>query len=167
MACLLGLPACSSSSKPIICKDTPEPACMVSTGLPNNSIGQLGIQIIQVGRHVRIIIPSDAVFDGRTAEIKSSAHNGLNALANFLAKYPNHKIIVTGYTDNLGTYQADAALCEHQAQNLITYFWTRGVPHQCLTAVGMGKNSLTTISSNRSINGKTANRRVEITFTTY
>jgi outer membrane protein OmpA-like peptidoglycan-associated protein len=111
------------------------------------------------------VIPSDNIFvDSRGTEIKPSATDALNDLADYLAKYRNHRMVVTGYTDELGTYHRDAVLSEHQAQALITYLWTRGIAHECLTPVGMGKDESQTVASNRSINGKAYNRRLEINF---
>lgn len=157
------LAGCSSSTPPPA-QDPPAQACIVSTGLPDTAIGRLGIQVIQIGQTMRIVIPADTVFEGRTANIKESAHDGLNDVADILAKYPNRRMAVIGYTDELGSYSSDASLSELQAQSLITYFWTRGVPHKCLQPVGYGKDESGTVASNRSINGKTANRRVEIIF---
>jgi len=138
--------------------------CLVPTGLADNDVNKLGIQIIQIGHNVRIIIPTDGVFVDRTPEIKTSAYAGLNNVASFLAQYPERRIVVTGYTDELGTYERDAKLSELQAQSLITYLWTQGIAHQCLTAIGMGKDETGTVASNRSLNGKAYNRRIEITF---
>lgn len=138
--------------------------CIVPTDLSDSDMGRLGIQIIQIGHNIRIVIPTDDVFKDRTPEIKTSAYSGLNSVAGFLARYPERRMVVTGYTDELGTYERDAKLSEHQAQSLITYFWTQGIAHQCLTAVGMGKDESGTVASNRSINGKAYNRRIEITF---
>jgi outer membrane protein OmpA-like peptidoglycan-associated protein len=127
-------------------------------------MGRLGIQTIQIGNNIRVIIPSDVIFKDRTSEIEPSAYSGLNGLADFLRQYSNRRMVVSGYTDELGTYHRDAVLSEHQAQSLITYLWTQGIAHQCLTAVGMGKDESGTIASNRSLNGKAYNRRIEITF---
>ncbi len=157
------LTSCSSKEEPRY-KTIPPKPCIVSTGLPDNAMGRLGIQTIQIGQNVRIIIPTDGVFKDRGTEIKTSAYDGLNDLASLLAQYPNHRMVVTGYTDELGTYARDQKLSEHQAQSLITYLWTQGIHHECLTPVGIGKEETQTIASNRSINGKAYNRRIEINF---
>lgn len=138
--------------------------CLIPSDLPNNPMGQLGIQTIQIGQNVRIVIPSDGVFKERTAEIKPSAYKGLDDLADYLKKHANHRMVVSGYTDELGTYRRDAKLSEHQAQSLITYLWTKGVAHECLTPVGIGKDYTGTVASNRTLLGKSYNRRLEINF---
>ena len=160
----LVLVSCSSKKEEPVYRTLPPKPCIVSTGLPDSSMGRLGIQTTQIGRNVRIIIPTDGVFRDRGTEIKTSAYPALNDLAGYLAQYPRHRMVVTGHTDELGTYARDQRLSEHQAQSLITYLWTQGIPHECLTPVGIGKDENFTVSSNRSLNGKADNRRLEINF---
>ncbi|HEV2614764.1 MAG TPA: OmpA family protein [Gammaproteobacteria bacterium] len=158
------LTSCGKTEAPVYQTPVPKP-CIIPTNLPNNAMGKLGIQVIQIGKNVRIVIPSDNIFkDSRYTELDPKAYPALDDLASLLKKYPNRRMIVTGYTDEMGTYRRDAALSEHQAQSLITYLWTQGVPHECLIPIGMGKDDSGTVSSNRSIDGKADNRRIEITF---
>lgn len=138
--------------------------CIIPTNLANNALGQLGIQVIQIGNNIRIVIPSDKVFYDRSAEIRDTAYPALDELASTLSPYQYRRMVVAGYTDELGTYHRDQVLSLHQAQNLITYLWTKGISHDCLTPIGIGKDDAQTVASNRSIEGKAANRRIEITF---
>lgn len=160
----LTLASCASSSK---VDDTPAPVilpCYVPDNLPNNAMGKLGIQIIQINQVQRIVIPTDKIFEPRTARIMEDAYPGLNQLALYLHKYVPTRMAVSGYTDDLGSGSEDIALSEQQARSLISYLWTRGIPHECLTPMGIGKNESGTVASNRGIQGAGANRRIEITF---
>ena len=159
----LVLTSCSKKEEPTYQTIPPKP-CIVSTGLPDSTMGRLGIQMIQIGNNVRVIIPTDGIFRDRGTEIKTSAYPALNDIAVFLSQYPNRRMVVTGHTDELGTFARDQRLSEHQAQSLITYLWTLGIPHECLTPIGIGKDENFTVASNRSLNGKAANRRLEINF---
>lgn len=155
--------SCSKKEEPSYHTIPPKP-CIVSTGIPDSTMGRLGIQTIQIGNNVRVVIPTDSIFKDRGTQIKHSAYPALDDLAKFLARYPNHRMIVTGYTDELGTSDRDQRLSEHQAQSLITYLWTKGIHHECLTPIGIGKAESQTVASNRSLNGKAFNRRIEINF---
>lgn len=163
---LLAVSGCGCNCKNSI-NDKPEPVllpCTLPSTLPNNPMGQLGIQIIHIKNVQRIIIPTDTVFEPRTARIKESAHRGLFDLAIYLQKYLPTPMAVSGYTDDLGSSSDDERLSEQQSRSLIAYLWTRGVPHECLMPLGIGKNEALTIASNRSIAGTAINRRIEITF---
>ncbi len=138
--------------------------CIIPSDIPDNAMGRLGIQVIHIGDTYRIIVPVDPVFEIRSAEIQQSAYPGLNMLSKQIKRAIPTCITVTGYTDSLGSYPDDQWLSEKQARSLITYLWIKGVPHECLTPVGIGKDDAYTVASNRSVNGSAANRRIEITY---
>lgn len=138
--------------------------CVIPSDLPDNAMGKLGIQTIHIGNTYRIIVPVDTVFMIRSAEIKQSAYSGLKLLSTQIKHAIPACITVTGYTDSLGSYPEDQWLSEKQARSLITFLWIRGVPHECLTPVGIGKDDRYTVASNRSVEGAVANRRIEITY---
>jgi outer membrane protein OmpA-like peptidoglycan-associated protein len=139
--------------------------CIIPSDLPDTPAGRLGIRTIKIAHTYRIIIPTDTVFEVRSAEIKDSAYPGLKELAQQLKRFAPLQMGVTGYTDSLGSYFDDQKLSEQQARSLITFLWTQGVPHECLIPIGIGKDERNTIASNRSVEGSLANRRLEITFT--
>jgi outer membrane protein OmpA-like peptidoglycan-associated protein len=138
--------------------------CIIPNGLPDDAMGRLGIQVIHLGNKWRIIVPVDPVFDIRSPDIRESAYPALNLLAKRIRHFIPRCISVKGYTDSLGGYYEDDWLSEMQARSLITYLWTQGVPHECLTPAGKGKDDAYTVASNRYVDGAAANRRIEITF---
>jgi len=159
---ILCVAGCANCDK---CK--PEPIilpCMIPNDLPNTPMGRLGIHDIQVRDIHRIIVPVDSVFEVRSARILDNAKPGLSDLAKYLKSYTPTRMAVSGYTDSLGSYPEDQQLSEKQARSLITYLWTQGVPHECLSPIGIGKDDKYTIASNRSVDGSATNRRIEITF---
>jgi len=138
--------------------------CILPSDLPNNAMGRLGIQVIHIGYTYRIIVPVDPVFEVRSAEIYQEAYPGLRMLSKKIKRAIPTCITVKGYTDSLGSYPDDQWLSEKQARSLITFLWTQGVPHECLTPIGIGKDDRYTIASNRYVDGAVANRRIEITY---
>ncbi len=138
--------------------------CVIPNDLPHDAMGKLGIQIIHIGDTYRIIVPVDPVFEVRSAEIQQEAYPALNSLSKKIKSAIPTCISVKGYTDSLGSYPEDQWLSEKQARSLVTYLWTQGVPHECLTPVGIGKDEAQTVASNRYVEGAVANRRIEITY---
>lgn len=127
-------------------------------------MGRLGIRDIQINNTHRIIVPTDKIFEPRSARIMDSAYPGLSQLADYLHKFTPVPMAVSGYTDSLGSYPEDQTLSDKQARSLISYFWTHGIAHECLMPMGIGKDENYTIASNRGVDGSVANRRIEITF---
>lgn len=157
--------ACSSKTTEIPKADPPQKPCMVPSDLPNDAAGRLGIRTTKIAHSYRIIVPTDTIFEVRSAEIRDSAYPGLSQLAGQLKHFTPIQMGVSGYTDSLGSYRDDQKLAEQQARSLITFLWTQGIPHECLIPVGIGKDERNTVASNRSVDGSVANRRIEITFT--
>ena len=161
-----GLMACSTTQKPMESVDTAPSyqPCMVPSTLPDNAIGKLGIRMIRIGDSMRIIIPSDNVFELRSSEIRDSAKPGLTELSNDLWSYRNLPMTIRGYTDELGSAKQDRLLGKDQARSIQSFLWTQGYCHQFLTPIGVGKALQGQVANNRTPLGSMANRRIEITF---
>jgi outer membrane protein OmpA-like peptidoglycan-associated protein len=69
-------------------------------------------------------------------------------------------MVVLGFTDNIGTRDNNMVLSQNRAQAVRGYLIQRGIPQDLITAEGKGPDS--PISDNGSMEGRAANRRVEI-----
>jgi outer membrane protein OmpA-like peptidoglycan-associated protein len=161
---LMGILLSHCASKYTPPQDVVVKPCIIPSDLPNDAMGKLGIQIIHIGNTYRIIIPTDNIFETRSGEIKETAYPGLNMLADNLKSFMPTCMKVSGYTDSLGSVPEDISLSDKQVRSLMIFLWTKGVPHECLTPVNIGKDEAKTIASNRTSNGSVTNRRIEITF---
>ncbi|MDA7858002.1 OmpA family protein, partial [bacterium] len=83
----------------------------------------------------------------------------LNQVAELLNQYPKYKIKIEGHTDSVGTEMRNLTLSERRAQGVTSYLMSRGVSPTRLTSIGFGETK--PIASNRTIEGRFANRRVE------
>ncbi|GIV54486.1 MAG: hypothetical protein KatS3mg039_1004 [Candidatus Kapaibacterium sp.] len=86
----------------------------------------------------------------------------LDALAEYLKQNPRAEVRIVGHSDNFGgTPAATQRASDERALQVVRYLLSKGIPRERLLASGMGARS--PIQSNRTPQGRLANRRVEIT----
>jgi len=141
------------------------PATTLSSGAFNTSgniasLAQKGVQVIQIGSSLRIILPTDQIFETDSLDIKHSEYETLNDVAAVLKKYGHSAIHITGYTDDIASKNA-MPLTRAQARSVLTYLWIRGVPASRLFSDGQG--SAHPVGNNKLPSGSAENRRIEIT----
>jgi len=90
-----------------------------------------------------------------SAKIKHVAHMLKNPA------FANRKVIVTGYTDNVGKDAPNQRLSYHRAASVAHALVMDGVPAGSITTQGMGKAN--PVADNSTVEGRAANRRVTIT----
>jgi OOP family OmpA-OmpF porin len=83
----------------------------------------------------------------------------LDEAATILQKYPDVKVVIEGYTDNVGDPGFNRLLSEHRATAVRDYLIERGVEPPRLVAVGRGAEN--PIASNNTPYGRSLNRRIE------
>jgi len=104
--------------------------------------------------------PSDIAFASGSADLQSTAFNGLFKIADSVKSQPGLKISVVGHTDSTGSQGLNAVLSKARAQSVAQYLYSAGVPVEALTAYGVGPS--TPVASNATAEGRAKNRRVEI-----
>jgi peptidoglycan-associated lipoprotein len=102
-------------------------------------------------------LPSTVYFDFARDTLTSSAHQVLDAHAQFLAANPHTNVIIAGHTDAKGPQSYNLGLSQRRARAIATYLVSKGVSQHQLTEVSFGKEHL--ISTQDDLN-----RRVEITY---
>ncbi|MGN6416584.1 MAG: OmpA family protein [Pseudobacter sp.] len=99
-------------------------------------------------------------FDTDKSVIKAESAPTLTNIAGFLKANPVNVYIV-GHTDNTGSFDRNLALSKERAASVVNELTTKfGVNKAQVTAQGVA--SLAPVASNKSEDGKTKNRRVEI-----
>jgi OOP family OmpA-OmpF porin len=101
------------------------------------------------------------MYDINSAEIKPEAYPMLDEAILILEKNPEMKVEIDGHTDNTGTAAYNMNLSERRAKSVMKYFVDKGVEAERLTTKGFGLTK--PAASNDTKEGRTKNRRVELT----
>ena len=119
-------------------------------------------QVLQTRETARGLIMnmSDVLFDFNKYTLKPDAREKLAKVSGILLAYPDLKIQVEGYTDNVGSDDYNQKLSEERASSVRDYLASQEVPANNITAQGYGKND--PVADNSSGEGRAQNRRVEL-----
>jgi outer membrane protein OmpA-like peptidoglycan-associated protein len=119
-------------------------------------------QVLQTTETARglIVNMSDVLFDFNKYTLKSDAQVKLAKVSGILLAYPNLKLQVEGYTDNIGTDEYNQKLSEQRADAVREFLVAQSVADANISAQGYGKSN--PIADNSSNSGRAQNRRVEL-----
>jgi outer membrane protein OmpA-like peptidoglycan-associated protein len=108
-----------------------------------------------------VITLGDVLFSTNKAQLKSGGIHNVQKLADFLKEYPQHKVLIEGYTDSTGSDAYNQKLSEQRANNVRTALVdSMGIASDRITTRGYGKEF--PVASNDTATGRQLNRRVEI-----
>ena len=110
-------------------------------------------------RGMVITLQGEVLFKTGKWDLKAGAMAKLDQIADAL-RGKEQPIVVYGYTDNVGTLDFNMDLSQKRAQAVRDYLVTKGIPQDLITA--QGKGPADPISDNGSVEGRAANRRVEL-----
>jgi outer membrane protein OmpA-like peptidoglycan-associated protein len=99
-------------------------------------------------------------FETGTSNLTQKSIAVLEQIVEVMKQRPNLKIEVGGHTDADGDAQANIKLSQDRAQHVVDWLVAKGVASKKLIAKGYGSSS--PIASNKTEEGKAANRRVEL-----
>jgi len=120
-----------------------------------------GVSVVSTGNSVQLVMPGDVTFAINSPNIKPDFYQVLNSVALVLKEYKGTMVNVAGYTDNTGAAAHNQTLSEQRAQSVATYLISQGVDSRRFIVRGYGEKN--PIASNSSAEGRTKNRRVELT----
>jgi outer membrane protein OmpA-like peptidoglycan-associated protein len=103
---------------------------------------------------------SDVLFAFNKYELKPEAREKLAKVSGILLAYPDLKVQVEGYTDNVGTDQYNQTLSQQRADAVRDYLISQSVNAGNVTAVGYGMSN--PIADNSTAAGRAQNRRVNL-----
>jgi outer membrane protein OmpA-like peptidoglycan-associated protein len=119
-------------------------------------------QVLQTRESARglIVNMSDVLFGFNQHDLKPEAREKLAKVSGILVAYPNLKLQVEGYTDNIGSDEYNQKLSEQRADSVRDYLVSQSVPDGNITAQGYGKTH--PIADNSTNSGRAQNRRVQL-----
>lgn len=107
-----------------------------------------------------LVTLGDVLFEFNRAEVKPSAQASLRKLADFLQQYPARKVLIEGFTDNIGAPVYNQALSQRRAEAVDSALAGMGVATQRMETVGYGEEF--PVAANSSDTDRALNRRVEV-----
>src|SRR6202453_4710703 len=122
---------------------------------------QLG-QVLQTQETARglIVNMSDVLFDSGKYTLKPEAREKLAKVSGILLAYPNLKVQVEGYTDNIGGDQYNLTLSQQRGDAVRAYLVSQGVSPDNISSTGYGMSN--PIADNATSAGRAQNRRVNL-----
>ena len=108
-------------------------------------------------------LKSDILFDTGKADLKPAASENLNKMAGILKKYPENVLTIKGYTDSTGSAAINKTLSQKRASSVSATLVAAGVPAGSVSVIGEGPAN--PIGDNKTKDGRSMNRRVEIEIT--
>ncbi len=95
-------------------------------------------------------------------EVDPRTRERLQPLIRKLKILTDVKIDISGYTDNIGTSEANLSLSQKRANRMRDWLESEGIAPDRMTAVGKGETNF--IVSNDTAEGRAKNRRIEFVF---
>lgn len=121
-----------------------------------------GVQVAELENgQIQLLMPSNITFDFDSAVFKTGFNRTLDSVAKVLTEYDKTKVIVSGYTDNIGKAAYNNELSLKRARAVADYLILRDVSPARISVYGYG--SQYPIASNATEAGRAQNRRVTIT----
>lgn len=119
-------------------------------------------QVLQTQETARglIVNMSDVLFDFGKYTLKPDAQVKLAKVSGILLTYPDLKLQVEGYTDNVGSDEYNLKLSQQRADAVEAFLVTQGVQPGNISAQGYGKAD--PVADNSTAAGRAQNRRVEL-----
>lgn len=124
-----------------------------------------GVRVRRQGQQIVLEMPSDVTFSFNKYNIQPRFYGVLDAVSRTLAKYPATYVDVNGHTDAIGSFSYNQVLSEKRADSVADFLAARAVNPARMHVQGFGKTE--PVASNATIEGRAANRRVEIILTPY
>lgn len=118
------------------------------------------VEVKREGDYINLTLPGGVTFQTNSSTISPGFYEPLNSIASVLVQYPESRVEVLGFTDNVGSPAYNLTLSQKRAGSVANYMVRRGVNSGRVSITGYGANYF--VASNDNPQGRALNRRVEI-----
>jgi len=120
-----------------------------------------GVSVKRDGNNINLIMPGNITFATNRRDLMSKFYKVLGSVALVVKEYNKTTVVVSGYTDSVGSSAYNQKLSEDRARSVADFLVEKKVNPARIELVGMGEQN--PIASNKTSQGRSLNRRVEIT----
>ena len=106
------------------------------------------------------VILNNTFFNSKEFNLQPASTGELDKLVILLNQNPNMKILISGYTDNIGQEKDNLLLSNNRAKAVVSYLTNKGIAATRLSFKGWGAQK--PIADNGTENGRAQNRRTEL-----
>jgi outer membrane protein OmpA-like peptidoglycan-associated protein/tetratricopeptide (TPR) repeat protein len=106
------------------------------------------------------VILKNVFFDTKKTDLKPESITELDNVVRLMNENPDMKILISGYTDNVGKPADNLKLSVGRATSVINYLLSKGVNNSRLSSKGFGADN--PIADNNTDQGRALNRRTEL-----
>ena len=120
-----------------------------------------GVSVTRVGENIVLNMPGNITFMTGSADLNSDFLRVLDSVGLVLKEYNKTLIVIAGHTDNVGSDETNQQLSQRRAESVGRYLAGRNVVAERMVITGYGEAR--PVASNDNAEGRTQNRRVELT----
>ena len=120
-----------------------------------------GVSVQRDGNNINLIMPSNITFASDGRNLNSTFYDVLDSVVLVVQEFNKTTIVVAGYTDSTGSNAYNQKLSEDRANSVANFMINKKVNSARLDVIGFGEKN--PIADNKSKQGRSLNRRVEIT----
>lgn len=120
-----------------------------------------GVSVQRDGDNINLIMPGNITFATNGRNLNSEFYTVLDSVVLVVKEFNKTTIVVSGYTDSVGSSSYNQKLSEDRAQSVADYLANKKVTSARIELAGLGEEN--PIASNKTSKGRSLNRRVEIT----
>ena len=120
-----------------------------------------GVSVERDGDNINLIMPGNITFPTAGSALRSDFYSVLDSVALVLEEFDKTIIVVAGYTDSVGDAAYNQSLSEQRASSVASYLKSRKIIAARFETVGFGEQN--PIADNSTAQGRSLNRRVELT----
>jgi len=119
------------------------------------------IQLTRIDENtIRLDVSSETSFAVNSASIQSGFRDSLDKMASIISEYDKTAVHIIGHTDSTGSANYNQQLSYKRANSVTRYLGRSGVQKTRMRPAGRGENQ--PVASNKTRQGRSENRRVEI-----
>jgi outer membrane protein OmpA-like peptidoglycan-associated protein/tetratricopeptide (TPR) repeat protein len=128
--------------------------------ISSDSVFNVDIPLEPIEANAKVIL-KNVFFDTKKTDLKPESITELDNVVRLMNENPNMKILISGFTDNVGKPADNLKLSTGRAVAVVNYLLSKGVNNNRLSFKGFGEAK--PIASNDTEEGRGQNRRTELT----